>query len=347
MVTAVVTVSFLERPGPRTTGGWLLAPAIAAVCWIFPSPRAAGADGPVDFRRDILPILSENCFLCHGPDAKTRKADLRLDVKEGALRNERPGDRAGQERRERADSPRSPARDPDEVMPPPQIGQDADAASDRAAEEVDRPGCALEQALGVRAAAAADAAAGQGARLGRGTRSIAFVLARLEVGEARATRRRPSDGHVDPPRLPRPDGPAAVAGGGRRVPGRSARPTPTSSSSIACWPRPHYGERMAMDWLDGARYADTNGYQNDFARTMWPWRDWVIAAFNANQPFDRFTDRADRRRPAAGRDPGAEDRHRLQPQQPDGHRGRLDRRGMARRERGRPGRDDVDGLPRA
>ena len=51
---------------------------------------------------------------------------------------------------------------------------------------------------------------------------------------------------------------------------------------------PHYGERMAMDWLDGARYADTNGYQNDFARTMWPWRDWVIAAFNRNQPFDRF-----------------------------------------------------------
>ena len=45
---------------------------------------------------------------------------------------------------------------------------------------------------------------------------------------------------------------------------------------------------MAMDWLDGARYADTNGYQNDFARTMWPWRDWVIAAFNRNQPFDRF-----------------------------------------------------------
>src|SRR5581483_6227735 len=49
-----------------------------------------------------------------------------------------------------------------------------------------------------------------------------------------------------------------------------------------------YGERMAMDWLDQARYADTNGYQNDFARTMWPWRDWVIAAFNRNQPFDRF-----------------------------------------------------------
>src|SRR5262249_26499730 len=49
-----------------------------------------------------------------------------------------------------------------------------------------------------------------------------------------------------------------------------------------------YGERMAMDWLDDARFADTNGYQNDFARTMWPWRDWVIAAYNRNLPFDRF-----------------------------------------------------------
>src|SRR5262249_13177279 len=51
---------------------------------------------------------------------------------------------------------------------------------------------------------------------------------------------------------------------------------------------PRYGERMAADWLDAARFADTNGFQNDFARTMWPWRDWVIAAFNRNQPFDRF-----------------------------------------------------------
>src|SRR5690606_18643330 len=51
---------------------------------------------------------------------------------------------------------------------------------------------------------------------------------------------------------------------------------------------PHYGERMAVDWLDAARYADTNGYQNDFARTMWPWRDWVVNAFNSNMPFDQF-----------------------------------------------------------
>src|SRR6185312_13963477 len=52
---------------------------------------------------------------------------------------------------------------------------------------------------------------------------------------------------------------------------------------------PHYGERMAIDWLDAARYADSGGYQGDIFRTMWPWRDWVINAFNRNMPFDRFT----------------------------------------------------------
>ena len=81
--------------------------------------------------------------------------------------------------------------------------------------------------------------------------------------------------------------PAAHARGGRRV---SRRHQPDAYEALVdrLLASPHYGERMAMDWLDGARYADTNGFQNDFARTMWPWRDWVIAAFNRNQPFDRF-----------------------------------------------------------
>src|SRR6185295_17690431 len=52
---------------------------------------------------------------------------------------------------------------------------------------------------------------------------------------------------------------------------------------------PRYGERMAYDWLDAARYADTNGYQQDRTRTMWPWRDWVVDAVNKNMPFDQFT----------------------------------------------------------
>ena len=62
---------------------------------------------------------------------------------------------------------------------------------------------------------------------------------------------------------------------------------------------PHYGERMAVPWLDAARYADTHGYHIDSYRGMWPWRDWVIGAFNRNLPFDQFVDRAARRRSAS------------------------------------------------
>ena len=64
---------------------------------------------------------------------------------------------------------------------------------------------------------------------------------------------------------------------------------------------PHYGERMAMQWLDLARYADTHGYHIDSHRDMWPWRDWVIDAFNRNMPFDQFTIAAAGRRSVAGR----------------------------------------------
>ena len=67
------------------------------------------------------------------------------------------------------------------------------------------------------------------------------------------------------------------------------RPKPTRKWSTGCWHHPRYGERMAVRWLDAARYADTNGYQYDGERVMWRWRDWVIDAFNRNQPFDQFT----------------------------------------------------------
>ena len=309
-------------------------------------PRHGDGRGPapVDFRKEVLPILSENCFLCHGPDSRTRKADLRLDVKEGALRTADPvivPGKSGESELIR----RVASKDADEVMPPPQVGQDADGAPDRAAEEVDRPGGDLEQALGVRAAAAAGAAAESRIAAGSEIRSTRFVLARLE-SERLAPTPHGREATLDPPADARPDGPAADSGGGRRVPRRHS-PDAYEHLVDRLLASPHYGERMAMDWLDGARYADTNGFQNDFARTMWPWRDWVIAAFNRNQPFDRFVIEQIAGDLLPGATPGPADRHRLQPQQPDRHRGRLDRRGVSRRERRRPRRDHVDGLPRA
>ena len=91
---------------------------------------------------------------------------------------------------------------------------------------------------------------------------------------------------------------------------------------------PRYGERMALEWLDLARYADTHGYHIDSHRDMWPWRDWVIDAFNANMPFDQFTIEQLAGDLLPERDAGAEDRHRVQPQPHDQLRGRRDPGGV-------------------
>ena len=152
-----------ERSSVTTAGkracGPLLKPAILVCCWLSSSLQGAFAQGPVDFRRDVLPILSENCFTCHGPDVKTRKADLRLDVKESALRTKEPGHRAGQERRKRALRAHLEHR-PRRGHAAAEIGQEAGAFADRRPQEMDRSGRELEGALGVRADRPAGTAAG-------------------------------------------------------------------------------------------------------------------------------------------------------------------------------------------
>jgi hypothetical protein len=250
------------------------------------APDARGADpAKVDFRRDILPILSENCFLCHGPDSKTRKADLRLDVKQGALRTQDPvliPGKSGESELIR----RIVSTDPDEVMPPRKSGKTI----------TPHQVGLLKQWID------------QGAHW---SRHWAFEPPqRQAVPNVREPDwvRNPIDAFIltrlEKLRIPHSP-PAAKSTLIRRVAldltGLPPSPADVKSfladRSSDAYERlvdrllasPAYGERMAMDWLDGARYADTNGYQNDFARTMWPWRDWVIAAFNANEPFDRFS----------------------------------------------------------
>ncbi len=245
--------------------------------------RGAPADTPVDFRRDVLPVLSENCFTCHGPDSKTRKADLRLDVKESALRTKDPvivpGNGGESELFHRVSST-----DADEVMPPPKSGkkltvsqievlkkwidQGARWKGHWAFEPISRPGPpAVRQARWVR------------------NPIDRFVLEQLEAKglspalEADGTtllRRLSLDLAGVPPAPEEID--AFLAAG----------PMAFEEEVDRLLASPLHGERMAMDWLDGARFADTNGFQNDFARIMWPWRDWVIAAYNRNQPFDQF-----------------------------------------------------------
>jgi mono/diheme cytochrome c family protein len=244
---------------------------------------AGGAD-PVDFRREILPILSENCFTCHGPDAQARKAGLRLDVKESALRTAEPvivpGKSGESEIIERVTS-----KDVDEVMPPPKSGKKLTY------EQIERIRKWIDQGARWSNHWAFEPVTRPTAPPVRNKTWIknsidVYILARIE-----------SEGLV-----PSPTAERATLIRRLTLDLTGLPPTPDEVDAFLADTRasayealvdrllssPRYGERMAMDWLDGARYADTNGFQNDFARTMWPWRDWVIAAFNRNQPFDRF-----------------------------------------------------------
>lgn len=247
-------------------------------------PAAARGGDIVVFGRDVLPILSESCLLCHGPDAKVRKADLRLDVRESALRSKDPIIVAGKSgeseliRRIESD-------DPDEVMPPRKAGH----------------------ALSVRQKQTLRRWIDQGARWGKHWAFEPPHRAEPPSVDGAGSPRNPVDRFVrarlrEAGLQPSPEADRATLIRRLSLDLIGLPPTPAevdafvSSTSPRAYEElvdrllssPHYGERMAMDWLDGARYADTNGYQNDFARTMWPWRDWVIAAFNRNQPFDRF-----------------------------------------------------------
>ena len=276
-------------PRGRSNGAsprrWTVAVLLIGSC-VPLTPGARAADpSPIDFRREILPILSDHCFLCHGPDSKTRKADLRLDVKEGALRPKGPvivpGKSAESELFRRISST-----DPDEVMPPRKSGK---ALSPRQVDLlkawIDR-GATWSRHWAFEPPKRLSPPMVKEPGWARNPIDV-FILHRLEsekLAHSPPTARGTLIRRVFLDLTGLPPSP-------RDVEAFVADNSPDAYERLVdrLLASPSYGERMAMDWLDGARYADTNGYQNDFARTMWPWRDWVIAAFNANQPFDRFT----------------------------------------------------------
>ena len=278
----------------------------------------------IRFARDILPILSDRCFACHGPDAQAREADLRLDLRQGLFRRDgdtvivKPGSAEESELMRRILSD-----DPDERMPPEAtkkpltseqvarlrqwIEQGAPWEGHWAFEPVRRPRvphvrggdrarnpidlfvlAELEQLSAKSPPSLAPEASAE-----RLMRRVTFDLTglpptwkQLESVQAVA-----SAADNSGPRTLRPQ----VALPTEESPARSAAEEPTWSADgyeqyvAQLLASPRYGERMAWDWLEAARYADSNGFQGDRERTMWPWRDWVIRAFNQNLPFDQFT----------------------------------------------------------
>jgi hypothetical protein len=243
---------------------------------------------PVDFTRDVRPILSNRCFTCHGPDEATRKAGLRLDTEEGARKARGPhtpvipGNAAASEIIKRV-APAQPAM----RMPPPYSGRPA-----LTEKEIATLRAWIEQGARWQSHWAFVTPVRPTVPAVRNQAWVRnpidnFVLARLEkegltpskpADRARLLRRVTFDLTGLPPTLAELD--AFLA---------DKSPDAYEKQVDRLLASPRYGERMAVDWLDAARYADTHGYQVDPEREMWPWRDWVISAFNRNLPYDQFT----------------------------------------------------------
>ncbi|MBI2808835.1 MAG: PSD1 domain-containing protein [Planctomycetes bacterium] len=248
----------------------------------------------VQFNRDILPILSGKCFTCHGPDSSARKAKLRLDQRDAALKPARSG--ANPIVPGKADQSevvgRIFAADQTERMPPAKSGKSLTEREKQLLRRWIDQGAEyqLHWAFVQPRRAAPPNVKNQAWVTNEIDR---FILARLEAAGLE-----PSD-RADPLTLIRR----------LSLDLRGLPPTlkevdefliawrdPTATPQVA-WEQlvdrmlasPHHGEKMALLWLDLARYGDTSGYHMDSTRQMWLWRDWVIEAFNRNMPFDQFT----------------------------------------------------------
>ena len=248
----------------------------------------SGVAAEIDFNRDIRPILSDNCFACHGPDSHYRKADLRLDTYEGAI-EDRDGVRAI-DPENLADSEflyRLVTEDSEELMPPPKSHKKLSAAQIDLLKRWVLSGAAYEEhwAFVKPARPAVPEIAGAGLKVNNPI--DAFVIKRLrdaglfpsaEADKATLLRRVTYDLTGLPPAPAELE--AFLADGSPDAYGKVVDRLLAS---------PQYGERMALAWMDAARYGDSSVMHADGPRDMWPWRDWVIKAYNQNMPFDRFT----------------------------------------------------------
>ena len=226
-----------------------------------------------DFQRDIRPVLASHCFKCHGPDENTRKAKLRLD--------ERPDADQLQLLIERIDHT-----DPEELMPPPAAKKPLNAEQKNILRQWIKDGAEYTEHWAFIAPQSAPLPKVKQTDWVK-TDLDRFTLARLEnaglkpsidADRYRLIRR------VSLDLIGLPPTPAEVqAFVTDQKPGAYERLVDRLLASS------HFGERWAQPWLDLARYADTNGYEKDRPRSIWPWRDWVIEAINRDLPFDQFT----------------------------------------------------------
>ncbi|MEY3584664.1 MAG: hypothetical protein RJA48_1747, partial [Verrucomicrobiota bacterium] len=239
----------------------------------------------VQFNRDIRPIFSDTCYACHGPDENKVKGKLRLDSLEAARKGGKSGDPAitpGHPEKSEV-MKRLLTKDADDHMPPAEFHKVLTKAQIALVEQWIKEGAEYQGHWAFQTPVkpavptipaggnAIDAFLAQGLTAkglkpnGDAPKPTLLRRAALDL-----TGLPPSDADLQ----------AYLA---------DSSPDAWSKALDRLMASPHYGENMAMQWLDFARYADSNGFQSDTQRTMWPYRDWVIKAFNDNKPFDAFT----------------------------------------------------------
>ncbi len=246
------------------------------------------ANTRIDFARDVRPILSNHCWSCHGPDEATRQAKLRLDRRDSAIAKTESGKNAVTPGNPKASElvARIDALDDDQLMPPPDAKRPLTPAQKETLRRWIEQGAEFSQ-------------------------HWAFVppqrLAPPQIRNSKSEIRNPIDAFVHARLIaeglaPSPEAPKETLL--RRVT-LDLTGLPPSLTDLRAFladdspdafekvvdrllVSPRHAERMAMHWLDAARYADTNGYNNDETRSMWPWRDWVIEAFAGGMPYDQF-----------------------------------------------------------
>lgn len=234
----------------------------------------ADAPAPIRFNEQIRPILSENCFECHGPDEVTRAADLRLDhfeeaVDYGAIVPGQPDESVLVER--------ILSGDVDRIMPPPQSHKTLSQSQQELLVEWIRQGAHYQGHWSFQPIPANRDESKTIDDFIDGVLKAQSLEPSPPASPERWLRRVTLDLTGLPPTLAEMDA-------------FSADPSPEARSHVVdrLLASPAYGERMAAEWLDVARYSDTYGYQVDRDRFVWPWRDWVIQAFNGNMPYDEF-----------------------------------------------------------
>ena len=277
----------LFRSGVFQIGSLWMTSLLVALLGTQVLPVLGAANTRIDFNREVRPLLVEHCYPCHGPDLEKRKGGLRLDRPEGATLKLASGARAvvpGNPSGSRLLQVISSA-DPDEHMPPPSTGKQLSAPQMEALRRWIEEGAEFKGHWSHQRPE--DPTPPSVQRQGWVRNGIdAFILSRLEKeglspspeADRRTLLRRVSLDLIGlPPTVDEVD--AFLADNSGEAYEKLVDRLLNSQA---------YGERMAVPWLDLARFADSDGYHADAPRSMWQYREWVIRAFNANQTFDRF-----------------------------------------------------------